>query len=98
MATASEAINDTMYATASEGAPPVLDAVIPEIVPDPRVGRGGEPTYPLSAAEFERLFGGTPLRLEHGPFLEFLRPEIEEARSVARQAAGSGELVVLYSY
>jgi hypothetical protein len=78
--------------------PPVLDAAIPEIVPAPRSSGDREPTYTLSAGEFERLFRGTPLRLEHGPFLDFLRPEIEEALGVARHAAGSGEPVVLYTY
>ncbi|MET0399731.1 MAG: hypothetical protein ABW277_23285 [Longimicrobiaceae bacterium] len=78
--------------------PPVLDEVFPEIVPAPRRNGGREPTYTLAAADFERLFRGTPLHLEHGPFLDFLRPEIEEARGVARHAAGSGEPVVLYTY
>jgi hypothetical protein len=78
--------------------PPVLEAAVPEVVPAPRGNGDREPTYTLSADEFERLFRGTPLRLEHGPFLEFLRPEIEEARGVARHAAGSGERVVLYTY
>lgn len=78
--------------------PPVLDEVIPEIVPAPRGDGSGEPAYTLSAGEFERLFRGTPLRLEHGSFLDFLRPEIEEARSVARHAAVTGEPVVLYTY
>lgn len=76
--------------------PPVLDVVIPAIAPAPR--RDGELTYTLSAGEFERLFRGTPLRLERGSFLDFLRPEIEEARSVARHAAEAGEPVVLYTY
>lgn len=78
--------------------PPVLDAVTPDVVPASRRGADGEPTHALSAADFERLFRGTPLRLEHGPFLEFLRPEVEEARSVARHAAGCGEAVVLFTY
>ncbi len=78
--------------------PPVLDSVIPEIVPTLRGNGDREPTYTLSAGEFERLFRGTPLLLEHGPFLDFLRPEIEEARGVARHAAGRGEPVVLYTY
>ncbi len=78
--------------------PPVLEAVVPAIVPAPRTDRHGELTYTLSAAEFERLFRGAPLRLEHGSFWEFLRPEIEEARSVARHAAETGERVVIYTY
>jgi hypothetical protein len=78
--------------------PPVLDAVIPEIVPARRIDRDGEPTYTLSAAEFERLFRETPLRLEYGSFLDLLRAEIEDARHVARHAAEEGEAVVLYSY
>lgn len=78
--------------------PPVLDAEIPEIVPAPRGDGDPEPAHALSAGEFERLFRGTPLRLEHGPFLDFLRREIEAARGVARHAAGSGEAVVLYTY
>lgn len=78
--------------------PPVLDAVLPAVVPAPRRDRDGELTYTLSAGEFERVFRGTPLRLEHGSFLDFLRPEIEEARNVARHAAGTGEPVVLYTY
>jgi hypothetical protein len=77
--------------------PPVLDSVVPLIGPAPRMDGNGEPTYTLSAGEFERLFRGTPLRLEHGSFLDFLRPEIEEAQNVARHAAGTGEPVVLYT-
>lgn len=78
--------------------PPVLEAVGPEIAPAPRAGVRGEPMYNLSAAEFEQLFRDTPLRLEQGRFLDFLRPEIEEAASAARHAATFGERIVLYTY
>ena len=52
----------------------------------------------LSADDFTRIFGGTRLVLEHGPYLRFLAPEIEELRQVARHAGGAGERVVLYTY
>lgn len=78
--------------------PPVLEAVAPAVAPIPRADRRGEPMYNLSAADFEQLFRDTPLRLERGVFLEFFRPEIEEARSAARHAAEAGERVVLYTY
>lgn len=78
--------------------PPVLEAMAPEIAPAPRAGERGEQMYNLSAAEFEQLFRDTPLRLEHGGFLDFLRPEIEEAGSAARHAAECGERIVLYTY
>lgn len=78
--------------------PPVLDDVRPEIVPAEGVDRDGTPLHTLSAADFERLFRGTPLRLEHGRFLEFLRGELDEALAAARHAAESGEPVVFYTY
>jgi hypothetical protein len=80
------------------GAPPVLDDVRPAIVPAEGTDHGGRPMHTLAAADFERLFRGTPLRLEHGTFLDFLRAEIDEARSTARHAAESGEQAVLYTY
>jgi hypothetical protein len=80
------------------GAPPVLEDVRPPIVPAQAADRDGRPMHTLSAAEFERLFRGTPLRLEHGPFLDFLRAEIDEARTAARHAAESGEQVVFFTY
>lgn len=79
-------------------APPVLDDATPAIVPAEGADRDGTPMHRLSAADFERLFRGMPLRLEHGSYLEFLRAEIEEARATARHAAESGEPVVLYTY
>lgn len=79
-------------------APPVLDDVRPAIVPAEGTDYGGRPVHTLSAADFERLFRGTPLRLEHGTFLDFLRTEIDEARAAARHAAESGEQVVFYTY
>lgn len=78
--------------------PPVLEAVVPVIAPAPRADRSGEQMYDLSAADFEQLFRYTPLRLEHGRFLEFFRTEVEEARRAARHAAESGERVVFYTY
>jgi len=78
--------------------PPLLNDVSPAIVPASDVDRDGAPMYRLSASEFERLFRDTPLRLEHGSFLEFLRTEIEEARAAARHAAEAGEQVVLYTF
>lgn len=78
--------------------PPVLDDVRPPIVLAEGVDARGEPMYVMTAADFERLFKGTPLQLEHGPFLDFLRTEIDEARTVARHAAESGEQVVFFTY
>jgi hypothetical protein len=79
-------------------APPVLEDVEPEVVPAEGVDRFGTPVHRLAAADFERLFVGTPLRLEHGRFADFLRGEIEEARAAARHAAEAGERVVIYTY
>jgi hypothetical protein len=79
-------------------APPVLEDVRPPIVPAETTDRDGRPMHTLSAAEFERLFQGTPLHLEHGGFVDFLRTEIDEARAAARHAAEGGEQVVFYSY
>ncbi len=78
--------------------PPGLDDVHPPIVPARGTARDGTPIHPLSAADFERLFADTPLHLEHGPFPEFLRAELDEARAAARHAADAGERVVLYTY
>lgn len=80
------------------GTPPVLDDVHPPIVPAEGTDYDGRPMHTLSAADFERLFQDTPLRLEHGTFLDFLRTEIDEARATARHAAESGEQVVFYTY
>lgn len=77
---------------------PVLDDVRPAIVPAPRDDEDGRPMHTLAADDFERLFRGTPLRLEHGPFLDFLRPELDQAREAARHAAEAREPVVLYTY
>jgi hypothetical protein len=79
-------------------APPVLEDVRPAIVPAEATDRDGGPMHTLSAAEFERLFQGTPLRLEHGGFLDFLRTEIDEARAAARHTAESAEQVVFFTY
>jgi hypothetical protein len=79
-------------------AAPVLDDVRPPIAPAEGTDSAGQPVHTLSAADFERLFRGTPLRLEHGTFLDFLRTEIDEAHATARHAAESGEQVVFYTY
>lgn len=79
-------------------APPVLEDVHPPIVPVEGVDAYGAPMHTLTASDFERLFHGTPLRLEHGSFLEFLRTEIGDARAAARHAAESGEQVVFFTY
>ena len=80
------------------GAPPVLEDVHPPIVPAAGADTDGGPMHTLSAADFERLFRGTPLRLEYGTFLDFLRAETDQALATARHAAESGEQVVFYTY
>lgn len=79
-------------------APPVLDDASPAIIPAEDTDSDGRPMHTLGAADFERLFRDTPLRLEHGSYLELLRAEMEDARAAARHAAESGEPVVLYTY
>ena len=80
--------------------PPVLEDVAPELAsmlsPDPEPRRPG--AYLLRADEFERIFRGTPLELEHGDVLDFFAGELAEASAVARHAAERGERVILYTY
>ncbi len=53
---------------------------------------------PLTAEAFERIFRGTPLRLEHGELGDYFAGELREVEEVARHAAERGESVILHTY
>jgi hypothetical protein len=60
--------------------------------------RGGRNEIRLTADEFERIFRGTPLRLEHGNLLDFYADELRELSDAARHAAERGETIEFYQY
>jgi hypothetical protein len=75
--------------------PPAVEDVAPELV-DALSSTDGE--VPLYVDEFDRIFSGTPMTLEHGNLADCFVFELREAEDVARHAAGRGEHVVIYTY
>ncbi len=75
-------------------APDLADALFLRAVRD----RDGKNELRLTAEEFELIFRGTPLRLEHGNLLDFYAGELNELSDAARHAAERGETIEFYQY
>lgn len=83
-------------------APPEVEQVAPDVADALFARESLEPSGPrrirLTAGEFERIFRGTPLRLEHGNLLDFHAGELRELSDAARHAAERGETIEFYQY
>jgi len=83
-------------------APPDVNEVAPDLADElflrARPDRDGRNELRLTVEEFERIFRGTPLRLEHGNLLDFYAGELRELSDAARHAAERGETIEFYQY
>lgn len=83
-------------------APPEVGEVAPDVGDALSRRESLEPSGPrrirLTAGEFERIFRGTPLRLQHGNLLDFFSDELRDLSAAARHAAERGETIEFYQY
>jgi len=83
-------------------APPEVEQVDPDLADElflrASPDQSGRNEIRMTAEEFERIFRGTPLRLEHGNLLDFYAGELRELSDAARHAAERGETIEFYQY
>ena len=80
-------------------APPVVEDAAPELAPRfPAPGDGARVEVRLGADEFERIFRGTPITLEHGRIPHYFAGELRAMDELARHAAERGETILILGY
>ncbi|HEX6747798.1 MAG TPA: hypothetical protein VF092_10945 [Longimicrobium sp.] len=80
-------------------APPVVEEAAPEIVPRfPSPADGARVEVALAADEFERVFRGTPVTLEHGRLPDYFAAELRAMDELARHSDERGETILILGY